>query len=263
MIKDKKYFLYTIILLLTLAIISLILTLKNGLISDDPIILFFHILLDTNFSLIQIVAPLFVMIPTIVIPHKEFHSGYISNLITRDNYFSILSKNYKRALINSTIIPLSIFSLFVICIFVAGGKIGSATNLYGWIVTVDEKYIEYIYVFLIVYFLNLLLHSIFYINIALFSIRKNYNIYVSILFSYITFLFVNVFFEVIIGSAILPKVFNIHNMADTFSLFNIWLYDNVISLSFYIIYSLLLVLLSLYVLYKWYSNKEKVLNEIN
>ncbi len=236
---------------------------KEYIPSNDPIIMYYHLFTDKNLFYLETLAPLFVFIPCIYSFNKELSSGFFKYKLTRMNYKSFLKKSYKKALLNAWILPtFFVIMLFLCCLYKGSFSFGSGKELYGYLsATPNEKYISILGAFIFVYFLNLILHSIFYVNIGLLYCKKYSNYLVNIILSYITFIALDVVAEIFIGNLLLARILNIHNITDSLNLFNIWIYDNVISLPFTIIYALFLIISSAMILFFIYRNKEGVIIE--
>ena len=123
------------------------------------------------------------------------------------------------------------------------------------------QYLKYGLIFYFVYLLNIFLHSIFYVNVSLISCKNNKNIFVSIILGYMIFIVLEIISEVLIGQVLMHYVFGISNAFDLFNLFNIWVYDNVISLWHITILSLIISIGSTIITILLYRNKEGVVIE--
>lgn len=232
-------------------------------INTNPIIMYFHLLTDMELEYIEILGPLFVFIPAIYEFHKELHTGYIKNCLTRVEYKKYMLKHYLKALSKCIILPLFVIILvFLCCIYLKSFDFNSQTDLYGKMSGTPNIFeygsqIE----FALTYLLNLLLHSILYVNLGLLFCKKFSNFLVNVILSFLSFIILEIVLEVFIGNYLLALKLNIHNITDSLNLFNVWMYDNVISLLFSIIFSLLLAALSTIMVIFIYKNKEGVLIE--
>lgn len=263
-IKKNKVIIISILIMLIWGLYEIINCYKEGVICDDPIITYFHLTNNLSLFYFQLLAPLFVFIPAIWDFHNELSSGYIKNCLTRMNYKKYIKKHYLNALTKSLILPLFVILLFLSsCILTNGFSFGSGGELYNTILSMpDYKFISNVGLFLLTYIINITLHSILYVNIGLLYCKKYSNILVNIILSYLSFIILAIIMEVFIGNLLLSVALNIKNVTDSLNLFNIWVYSNTISLSFTIIYSFCLVLISTIIVYLIYKNKEGVIIEI-
>ena len=262
-IKRKKMTIISFSLLMIWGISTLLSCKNDYIMSKDPLIMYFYLFTDKNLFYLETLAPLFVFIPCIYDLNRELSSGFIKYKLTRMNYKTFLIKNYKKALSNIWILPaFFIIMLFLCCLYMNSFSFGSGKDLYGYLSgSPSVEYIPILGTFIFVYFLNLILHSILYVNIGLLYCKKYKNYLVNIILSYITFIGLDIVAEIFIGNLLLAAILNIHNITDSLNLFNIWIYDNVVSLPFSIIYSLILAISSLIILIFIYRNKEGVIIE--
>ena len=115
-----------------------------------------------------------------------------------------------------------------------------------------------IYEILPVFFINIFLHYIFYMNIALVMCKRNRNFFVAIILSFLTWLGCAIVTESIIHKYILFNIFKLKFSADTFNLLAIyaWRIEDGVLLPFYL--SILLCCLSFVWLWLTYRKKESV-----
>lgn len=230
----------------------------------DPIMYFYHMFSDLSLYDIQIIGPLFVIVPSIMLVHKELNSGYIKNVLTRIEYKKYMKKKYFETLKCSLILPVFVIIMFLCsCVLAKGFAIGSNAEYYGrFAAAPDPKYLTNLPLFMFTYVFVIFLHSILYMNLGLLFCKKNSNSLVSIVLGYLSFIVIDIFMEILLGDIILSMLLNIRNLTDSFNLFNIWKYDNVKSLGLVIGYSLTLVVCTTLLLIKKYKNKESVVIEI-
>lgn len=258
-IKTHKLSLLSIMILLIWAIYIFIICYNDILISNDPMIMYYHMITDLNLYYIPIISPLFVIIPSIYQFHSELHSGIIKDYLTRMEYKKYMRNRYIKSLKYSLILPLFVILLLILsCIITKSISFGSGADLYGYLYGSPEKQYAYmINTFITIYLLNMLLHSIFYVNIGLIFSKKYSNILVSIIISYLSFIGVDIFLEVFLNKIL--NLFINFNFSSIFNLFNIWNYYKVENIYSTVIVSVLLVTLSFIVLCFTYRKKEEVI----
>lgn len=266
MIKFIKKYKLTIISFLILIIwgVTQILSCKNdSFLSTDPLIMYYHLFIDKNLNFIEILGPLFVIIPSIYEFHSDLSSGFIKNKLARIKYRKYLINNYFKSISKIWILPVfAIILTIMCCIYFKNFNFGSGSEYYGYLMgTPDPKYANNILIFIIVYVINLTLHSIFYVHLGLLYCKKYSSYLVNIILSFLTYIFVDILAEIFIGNLLLAKILNIHNMTDSLNLFNVWIMHDVVSLPFCIIYSLVLVISTFIILCFLYKNKEGVIIE--
>ena len=228
---------------------------------NDPILQYYNIL-DNGMRFIEIAAPLFVIIPGIFQFHRELHSGYIKNCLTRTSYRKYIVNLYLRSLINCLILPLfTILFMLFCCIKIRSLSFGSGGDMYIFYSSPEPEYAKIIYEFMIIYLFGIFLNSIFYINIGLFFCKKNANYLVCVVLSYISFIVLDIISEILIGGIFLARFLDIHNMQDSLNLFGIWDYIGVHNLLFCLFYYLALAVTSTVIIWFRYKDKEGVLIE--
>lgn len=259
--KKNKLTIISFFILILWGVITLLSCIRD---TTDPLILYFHMFADKNLYYLEILAPLFVIVPGIYQFHKELNTGFIKNCLTRTKYKKYLISHYFNALKKIWILPLFyVLMILFCCIYLKSFNFGSGAEYYGYYTgSPDLKYASCIFSFMLTYFINLILQSILYLNVGLIYCKKYSNFLISLILSYLTFIILDIFLEVFIGNLLFARILNIHNITDSLNLFNFWTYHNVISLQFSIIYSLFLCILSLVMIMLIYKSEEGVIIEI-
>lgn len=206
---------------------------------------------------LQILAPLLIMIAAIWSFHKFLWKGYLVNSITRMDYTKLFKKIYFKALKYSFILPIFLLIIFIISIMISGNfDYEYGIKEYGFDAFGIENYKHWV-IFMLVYFLNFILHSIFWINIVIYNAKHNKNVIIDIIVSYIEYIMIFIIFELIFGGIFFVNT----DLFYYFSLSNIWSYTEV-TLIGEVMFSTILVLISTLVVYLGYKNKEKILEEV-
>lgn len=230
--------------------------------TTDPVLFFYIIFGNSSLSFLPLISPIFIVVPAIFNFHQKLHSGFMEYYLTRESYDKYIKKEFRNSIICSVIFPLIIIIFLVIgCILNGNIDFGSGSFLYGYYPSPPVKYISIIWIFMLIYILNIWLQSIFYINVGLIISKKHSSFLITVILSFISFIIMNIIFEVFIGNLLLARILNIHNVTDTLNLFNYWIYDGINNLWLSILFSLLLCVGSLVVFYFTYKNKEGVVIE--
>lgn len=195
---------------------------------------------------------LLVIIPSLYLFHKKIYSGFIKGELSRTSYNKFLKSNLRSCYKASLILPCAFLVIFLFCFLISGHFDTTFDQMQPFF---DFEYMNQT-AFYIFYFVNIFLHSIFYINIGLFFIRKYKNFLVSVLLSFFTFYASEIFLSIILGNFILDKGLGIGNMYDTLSLLNIYTYYGLKHYYDYFIFSFLLALISSLLVYLTYRRKE-------
>lgn len=221
----------------------------------DTITSFFYILCHYNLNLLQVIGPIFIIIPAIWNFHKKLKSGYIKNSLTRESYQIYMTKEILNSMKCTIIFPIMILFLFIGCYIISGHFDYSQ---FKSMLVINEKFLDNLVLTMIVYLINIILHSIFYINLGLIFCKKNRNILVSIISSFICFILLDIFFEVFLGSFLFGKIFKLNGFVSLFNLFGIWIYTDYTSLVSLVVFSWLFAVISFVILVIKYRNKENV-----
>lgn len=263
--KKNKIFILTLLILIIWALYSAICYYKysvsNALpfVSNDPIFIFFTLIMH-DFWVFQLIFPLFVIVPAVWNFNKKMNSGFIKNCIMRTNYKNCMKSFYKEALKAIFIVPIFLIFLLLLCCILAGGfKFGSSIELYEVFVTNLYEYASQWKEFVFIYFFNILMYGIFYVNLSLICCRKKANIAISIVLSFVAYIALEIFINLFCG-LVFSRLLDIPYTAYLFSLTGAIVYENV-KLEYTVLYSLSLVIVSTIILYFTYKNEEKVLIE--
>lgn len=227
----------------------------------DTFTIFFQLLINSNLSLIQLLGPIIVIILASYSFSREYNTGFFKNIIQRMSY-----KNYLKSIILRTYKYIWILPIFLIIIFIFSFLISGHFNvdltLSYWpeyYIPISIMAIKNIFPFMIIFILNVIFNSIFYANIALITIKKSNNYIISVISSYLIFIFCDIFLEVLVGILILEKILHISGASNLFSLFNYLVYEGIPNIYLYTIYCFTLVIVSLVVVICVYHNKEEVI----
>lgn len=228
----------------------------------DTITIFFDIVCNYGFRNVQPFAPIFIIIVALWQFHKELKSGFIKYIILRKKYneyiIGTIIKSWKYAFI----FPLILLFIFLISYMLSGHfDINKTLKAYPWHFYLDEKYVNIIPQFLIVYVLNIILHSIYWINLGFIMAKKSRNIIVTLISTYIIYIIITMIGEVVVGGYILTLWLGFRGASFYFLLGSIWSYESIGSLLLMIIYSMSLALISFLILLKLYRKKEEVIIE--
>lgn len=232
----------------------------------DTFTVFFQLLINSDLSLIQLFAPMIVILLTGYSFSREYNTGFYKNKLLRMSY-----KNYLKQAIYSAykciwILPAFILILFI-CSFIISGHFDIDLTISYWpeyYIPISISIVKNFFPFMSVFILNILFSSLFYANLSLISIKKSHNYIVSVIVSYLLFIFCDIVLEVLIGGLILEKYAHLSQAPNIFSLFSCWVYDGIYdtsSISLYTINCFLLAVVSLIVVAYIYRNKEEVIIE--
>lgn len=203
------------------------------------------------------ILPLVVMFLSIYNFHKEITTGLVKNILVRTTYKKYLIKRILKALSAIFTIPVFMLIIYIIAYIISNKTVG---------IKYDSLFIDIVFrhnlkEYIIYFILNLIIISVFYVNISLFYVQKCQNIFVTVILSYLTYFAIAIILEVFIGNLLAYQLKN-SIYVDSLSLTSYWHYEGIISLPFMTLLALFLASLSSIVVYNAYVNKEGVLNNI-
>ena len=239
----------------------------------DAITVFFYTLTSSNLSMLQLIAPLFVVIPCVYKFHRQLHSGSIKNILTRQSYKEYFKKILMYGIKTIWILPVAMLILFFGSILVTknfdftnavpkviGVMDGEIPVVIPTISSVHSEFYNTPVKLMLTFFMVIMIHSLLYANIGIIMCKKNKNVIVSIVLSFLIFICIAMCSEVLFATLMI-KVLGFNSLDGIFNLFEIWTYSDFSSLTALIVYSSLLLIISYIILGTTYRNKEKVIIE--
>lgn len=205
--------------------------------------------------IIPFFIPLLILFPSIYKLSKEFKSKYIKSYILRDGYKNYVKNIFKQAYSNIWVVPLMFFILALISYLIAGHVDTSADNYLNYLIAPVELFFKPS--FYISYFLVILLNFGWYTNVGLFVLSKNKNFIVAFIESFLIVYMIWCFNDIFMIS-FLGNLFKVNYV--NFSMLNIytcWSYLD--SILLYVLYNLIIYVISLIIVVRRYKNKESIM----
>lgn len=229
----------------------------------DTFTVFFQLLINSNLSLIQLLAPIIVILLASYGFYHDYRTGFFKNKLLRMSYKDYIKYMFRITYRCIWILPCFIVLIFI-CSYIISGHFDINLTLAYWpenYIPVSVAIIKNFHSFIIIFILNIIFNSLFYANLAIIPIKKSNNYIVSVIASYLLFIFCDIFLEVLIGILLLEKMFHISHASSLFSLFSCWVYDGIPNIPIFILYCFLLALISFLIAIYTYHNKEEVIIE--
>ncbi len=225
----------------------------------DTYSLFTYFLVDSPLSLGIFVFPFILMFVGSYNFYQKYKSGYFKYEQMREKYSKCISNAIFSSWKNCMIIPIYLIITFIVCYIISGHfDIGRTIEYYNYSF-INRNLINNLPLYLFIYIINLTLLGLFCINISVSYIKKCDNFLVLLILSYLTYIIVWIITEVVIGNVILLVFPNLpQNFTMSLALSNFWVYEDIISLPFMILFAMILFLISLIVVILVYRNKEGV-----
>lgn len=230
---------------------------KERLKDLDAITVTCEIVENTFFSNLQIFSPLIILIVVIGTVHSEFSSGNFENYLLRDEYKKYLRKTYKIAPISALLMPLALILVFLFSCMLT--KFNFDTSLVSDSLAVYSKwkyehFILYGFIICIIQFLI----SLLYANIGLMCVKRNKNLLVAIIMSYLMVILTYIFIYIILYSFILNKLLGFKEMSEYFNIIGYWFFDDNGKFIIVVALSFIFQFISFLILQRTYANKERL-----
>lgn len=224
--------------------------------TDDTYTIFYQVfrVYDSTVPLVYIL-PLFMIIPAIWQVQKEISSNHAKNYLTRNNYKSYFKQMIKKVYKNAWILPVYCIIIFIAS-YIFSGHFDYQYNVDHSMATYSIEKLKMGGIFFIGFIINIFIHSLCYGNLALICARKNKNIILTVLETFLLWYAIELISEVIGGILVIIRVIK-PEYSLLFSLINIYSLDDTPSIIFVIIFGLLCFIVSSMILKKVYKDKEK------
>ncbi len=193
--------------------------------------------------------------------YLEFKTKNIKYVLTRKKYNKYIWDKHKKIFFTALIIPVFLLITLLICyLFTGSWDLNNTLLKSPDILTIDNNLNNNLLKYYIFYFVNIYLLFVFIGNIGFFFLKKNNSFIVTLLCSFITYFFINVITEIIIGMLVVGFILGI-NIENSLNIFNFWAYHNIISMEFMFLFVCILVLVVIVVNYFRYRSKEDLFVE--
>ena len=217
---------------------------------------FFLMLTNMVIDLTDILNPfsfLFIVIPTLIGICKILRRKYIINSTTRQSYKTFLVQFFKKAYRYVWVLPVFALFMIVVCIlsttFDHTFSLTHPNNILWELTTIQNKYL-----FILGYVGNILMYSFFFINLSLIVARKHHNTFVAIIVSYLTYIGIELFFEIIVKTFMYIVLHS--ELGEVFNIMNLWTYSDAWGLFPLLTFSATICILSFIGVYFAYRDKE-------
>lgn len=192
---------------------------------------------------------LLVSVPVIIILHKKIKKGRLKYILQRIKYETFIKKSYLNSMAYTLMVPISLLILLILSYTYSGHFDLSITKR-----LVDNSMTEYMHhgseiYFMLIYFINIIIQSAFYVNLSYIYTLKSKNTLLTIIEVFMTFLGT----EIILNLIASKSKYNL-------GLMNIW---TMIGVDYYMliptIINIILFVITFVIFFKLYKNKESVL----
>ncbi len=216
-----------------------------------------QVLSDYDFQWLSVVAIIFVCLPCLFNFCKTLKSKMELQILTRDNYYKVLRKSYLSCLKYSWVIVVPIIIL-ILCSYAYSGH-------FNYTYAISTGYTEFYFQlkpipYLILYFFCLYMFILSFINLGLIVTRKNHNIVIVLIETFLIYLSIDLLIEMAIGYGICVLITG--KRYSHFNIVDILYMGHATNIYEMIFIPLTLLILSALVMMLCYKNKEKFIQDI-
>ncbi len=216
---------------------------------DDTISMFFDMIGRYTLRNLQMIGPLFIIVMAIWNFHKELKSGFYKNVLTRMDYKKYVKKSWLKSLKYIFFYPVFLIYIFLLAFLISGHfDIQATLQEYPGSLYINPEYLEIFPIFMFVYIFNLMLHSIFWINMGFILTKKGKNILITLIASFLTYIAIFMIGEIFVGGFFLSLMLGIHNAGQYMNLANIWAYADIDNIFIVLAYGAFLAIVSTLIL---------------
>lgn len=196
---------------------------------------------------------LVVLVPALYYVCRLLKNGYIVNYLTRKNYLSFLKCLFGKAYRFVWILPL--IAIIMICVSLKYGVIQNNTNtLTLWMSDITNN----IYLFIILYLINVFMYSCMFINLSLIVARYQNNYFLSLVLSYVIFFGLELFLELFSASGVCNVFFKDYCGGSFFNIMDAFTFNDAYGVSSLMLFSFVMLVISFVGVFLAYRNQEKL-----
>ena len=196
---------------------------------------------------------LVVLVPALYYVCRLLKNGYIVNYLTRKNYLSFLKCLFGKAYRFVWILPL--IAIIMICVSLKYGVIQNNTNtLTLWMSDITNN----IYLFIILYLINIFMYSCMFINLGLIVARYQNNYFLSLVLSYVIFFGIELFLELFSASSLCNVFFKDYCGGSFFNIMDAFTFNDAYGVSSVMLFSFVMLVISFVGVFLAYRNQEKL-----
>ncbi len=225
----------------------------------DATYIFFEImLLGKGVKMIHFLLPLLILFCSLLNISKYFKNGYLKNIYLRTDYYNFIKKERLRTYLLGLIIP-AISVLVFLTVFVIFGNFDYKYSMANYDYIIELTFFENFWFNIIIYLLIPILHFMFIINIGFLMIKKNNNIILSTVYSFLIYMCLWLFSEGVIGQILLKRILNITSFVEYFNFQSFWSMNGIKYPILLLFINFIFFSVTAFMINKSYSNKESVM----
>ncbi len=199
---------------------------------------------------------LLITIPSLTLVCKYLKNNILKNELQRKSYKSIILQLLKTAYKPAFILPLLSIVTFIICYCYTRTfefENGLLQNTIIW----QRDTVSNPWIFMLVYLIKVFSLSILYINISLCIARKHHNFLIATIISYLTFIGIEAFLEIVINALLFGKVLKT-DFGYIFNILSVFSLQDGYGLLAPVVFAVLSAIISTIIMLILYKNKEQL-----
>lgn len=201
-------------------------------------------------------AFIILVFPTLFNVCKILKRKYIINALTRQSYKEFLIYFFKESFRYVWLLPFLAIIIIIICIFNTSMdpsfSIKYETSMW-YANTIRNPFL-----FIFLYTFNIVIYSVTFVNLALIVLRKYHNFISAVILSVLSYIGIELFFELILNNIILWGIFK-SELGHLFNIMNIFTFSDEYGVVTLLLFSISMLLLSSLGVYLAYRKKENLI----
>lgn len=230
---------------------------ENVIAQKDVELDFFSALSDFvvyRLSFLNPIAFLIVVLPSLYYSCKIIKNKLIINAKTRMNYLDFIKMLIKSAYRYIWILPLLTLILFIFLLF--NTSLDSTYSLLNDTAIWGTYILNHPIVFIILYFINIILYSCAFVNLGLIVARKQPKYILTIIFSFLSYIGIELFLELVVNVIIFQNIFD-SEIGYLFNIMNMFTFKDTFGIEKLMIFTVGIFVVSCIGVYASYKNQEK------
>lgn len=197
---------------------------------------------------------LLICIPTLFYLSKIIRNKYLINYLLRDSYKNFMRFYLRQAYKYFWILPVISGMILLPCFMIFSGN-PTYSQTFGTAIW-TSNIVDSPLIFIMLYLCNVILYSFIFINISIIIVRKCYNYFSAVLLSFLSYLGIELFFEVFVNLLISQVLFD-STWGRLFNIMNFFTFSDQHGTIPLILFTFLVFIISCIGVYFSYKNKEK------
>lgn len=201
-----------------------------------------------------------ITIPTLLFICRYLKNKVIMNDLSRQSFNKIKIKLFKNSYKTTIILPILFLIAIVIC-YLYTKSFDATYSLVNGTTIWKEYTLTHPYIFIILYFSNIIIHSLIYINISLCIARKQHNFFPALILSFLCFIGIESILEILFGGIICTSLLNV-NYGILFNIMNLFSFNDICGIISPLIIPMIVMIVTFIVLHLMYKDKERLIIDI-